>query len=133
MLISTRGRYVLRVMLDLAEREAEKFVPLKEIAARQGISQKYMESIMTTLSKNNFVEAIHGRGGGYRLNRAPSAYRVGDILRLAEGSLAPVSCLECNAPVCPRESACKTLPMWKGLYDLVNDYFDGITLQDLIQ
>ena len=130
MIISTRGRYALRVMLDLAGHEG--FVPLKDISARQGISHKYLESIMTLLSKNGFVEGIHGKGGGYRLNRPTEEYRIGDILRLTEGSLAPVSCLECGAEPCERAGECATRPMWEGLHALINDYFDKVTLASLL-
>ena len=97
MMISTKGRYALRVLIDLAEQGKQGYVPLKEIAKRQGIPQKYLESIMTVFSKNDYVEAQHGKGGGYRLNRPPQAYKVGDLLRLIEGTLAPVSCLECGS------------------------------------
>ena len=100
MKISTKGRYALRVMIDLAEQQKTEYIPLKEIAARQGISLKYLESIMTILSKNNFIEALHGKGGGYRLNREPEDYKVGELLRLIEGTLAPVACLECGAKPC---------------------------------
>ncbi|MBQ8893914.1 MAG: RrF2 family transcriptional regulator [Clostridia bacterium] len=131
MIVSTRGRYALRVMMDLAE-HPEGFIPLKDIAARQGISQKYMEGIMTILSKNGYVEGIHGKGGGYRLNRPTKEYRIGDILRLTEGSLAPVSCLECGTEPCERAADCRTLPMWSELHTIINDYFDGVTLADLM-
>ena len=131
MIVSTRGRYALRVMIDLAENSNQERIPLKEIAERQGISQKYMESIMTLLSKNGFVDAIHGKGGGYMLNRKPEEYRVGDILRLTEGTLAPVACLEKNAPPCDRKKFCRTLPMWTKLDKLVEDYLDSVTLSDL--
>lgn len=131
MLISTKGRYALRVMIDLAERQSMEYIPLKEIAKRQNISQKYLESIMTVLSKNDFIEALHGKGGGYRLNRAPEDYRVGDILRLTEGSLAPVACLEEGADPCEHASECRTLPLWTGLGKVVNAYLDSITVADL--
>lgn len=131
MMISTRGRYALRVMIDLAEHSGDGFIPLKEIAAHQGISQKYMESIMTVLSKNGFVEGIHGKGGGYRLNRSPEEYKVGDLLRLTEGSLAPVACLECGAMPCERAAECRTLPMWSKLDEMINTYLDGVTIADL--
>lgn len=132
MMISTKGRYALRVMLDLAQQEHKEFTPLKEVAQRQNISHKYLESIMTVLSKNHMIEAIHGKGGGYRLNREPEEYTVGEILRLIEGSLAPVSCLECGAEPCERADVCQTLPMWQTLNKMVNDYLDGVTLADLI-
>ncbi|MDY5700063.1 MAG: RrF2 family transcriptional regulator [Lachnospiraceae bacterium] len=131
MMISTRGRYALRVMIDLAEHTGGEYVPLKDVADRQNISRKYLESIMTVLSKNDMVEGQHGKGGGYRLIRQPEDYRVGDILRLTENSLAPVSCLEEGANPCERAAECKTLPMWSRLFHMINDYFDGITIADL--
>ena len=132
MMISTRGRYALRVMIDLAEQQTSSFTPLKEIAARQEISEKYLESIVKNLVQNGCLEGLRGKGGGYRLVRAPEEYTVGSILRLMEGSLAPVACLEQRAQPCEREETCRTLPMWKKLYALLNDFFDGITLADLI-
>ncbi|MBR1747319.1 MAG: RrF2 family transcriptional regulator [Clostridia bacterium] len=131
MKISTRGRYALRVMIDLAEQSRGTYVPLKEIAARQEISQKYLESIVSDLSKAKLIDGQHGKGGGYRLLRAPSDYSVGEILRASEGNLAPISCLEKDAPPCPRSAGCKTLPMWKELNDLIQTFFDGKTLADL--
>lgn len=132
MMISTRGRYALRVMIDLAEQKTSSYVPLKEIAERQEISEKYLESIVKNLVQSGFLEGLRGKGGGYRLVRAPEDYTVGSILRLMEGSLAPVACLEQRAYPCGREEKCRTLPMWKKLYALVNDFVDGITLADLI-
>ena len=132
MMISTRGRYALRVMIDLAKRQTSDFTPLKEIAARQEISEKYLESIVKNLVQNGFLEGLRGKGGGYRLVRAPEEYTVGSILRLMEGSLAPVACLEQRALPCSREEKCRTLPMWKKLYAMLNDFFDGVTLADLI-
>lgn len=132
MIVSTRGRYALRVMLDLAEHQNQDRIPLKEIAERQDISQKYMEAIMTLLSKAKFVDAVHGKGGGYKLNRKPEEYKVGDLLRLTEGSLAPVACLTSDAEPCPKKGVCKTLPMWTKLDSLVENYLDSITLADLI-
>ena len=131
MMISTRGRYALRVMIDLAEHTGSEYVPLKDVAERQNISRKYLESIMTILSKNDMVEGLHGKGGGYRLSRQPEDYRVGDILRLTENSLAPVSCLEEDADPSERAAECRTLPMWTKLFHLINEYFDGITIADL--
>ena len=131
MMISTRGRYALRVMIDLAEHTGGEYVPLKDVADRQNISRKYLESIMTVLSKNDMVEGQHGKGGGYRLIRQPEDHRVGDILRLTENSLAPVSCLEEGTNPCERAAECKTLPMWSRLFHMINDYFDGITIADL--
>jgi Rrf2 family protein len=119
-------------MIDLAEQNKAERVPLKEIAERQGISQKYIEAIMTMLSKNGFVDAVHGKGGGYRLNKKPEEYRVGDILRLTEGSLSPVACLEKNAEACPRKNICRTLPLWTKLDELVEGYLDSVTLAQLL-
>lgn len=131
MLISTKGRYAIRVMLDLADNPNGTFIPLKDIAVRQGISQKYMESIMTLLSKNNYVEAVHGKGGGYRLNRPANEYKIGDILRLTEGTLAPVTCLQENAQPCERADACRTLSLWTGLNDVISNYLDNISIADI--
>ena len=132
MMISTRGRYALRVMIDLAEQKTDSYVPLKEIAARQEISEKYLESILKLLVKGKILTGLRGKGGGYRLNRAPEEYTVTSILELTEESLAPVSCLGKDAAACPRASVCKTLDMWKGLDALVRGYFDHITLADLV-
>lgn len=132
MKISTRGRYAIRVMLDLAEHNNGEYIPLMDIAKRQDISEKYLESIVSVLSKNKFVNAVRGKGGGYRLSRAPEDYTIGSILRLTEGSLAPIACLEDEPNLCERASVCKTLAMWKGFYKLIDEYFDGITLQDLL-
>lgn len=132
MMISTRGRYALRVLIDLAEHKNNGFVPMKDVAKRQGISLKYIERIMPALSKNNLVEGVHGKGGGYRLSRAPEEYTVGEILRLTDGNLAPVSCLECGAKPCERRDKCKTISMWTKFYDLTNEYFDGITIADFL-
>lgn len=133
MMISTKGRYALRVMIDLAEQQRAEYVPLKEIAARQEISQKYLESIMVILSKNNFIEALHGKGGGYRLNREPEDYRIGDILRLTEGTLAPVACLGDDAKPCEKTAECRTLPVWENLYNLIINYLDSVTIADLVK
>ena len=119
-------------MLDLAENGKDGYVPMKEVARRQELSLKYVEKILPALVRENYVEGVHGKGGGYRLVRQPRDYTVGDILRLTEGDLAPVACLACDAAACSRASKCKTLPMWTRLYGLVNDYFDGITLADLL-
>ena len=133
MIVSTKGRYALRVMIDLAEQHTQDRTPLKEIAERQEISQKYIEAIMTLLSKNGFVEAVHGKGGGYKLNKKPEEYKVGDILRLTEGSLSPVACLEKGAEECPRKASCRTLPLWTKLDELVENYLDSVTLADLMR
>ncbi|MBO4727574.1 MAG: Rrf2 family transcriptional regulator [Spirochaetaceae bacterium] len=131
MIVSTKGRYALRVMVDLAENEKDGRIPLKEIAVRQDISQKYIEAIMTLLSKHNLVDGVHGKGGGYKLNRKPEDYKVSEILKVTEGTLAPVACLECGAAPCPKKENCRTLPMWAKLDTLINDFFDGVTLADL--
>ena len=132
MMVSTKGRYALRVMIDLAEHDDGRFIPLKEIAARQGISEKYLESIVKLLARSGDLFGMRGKGGGYRLTRAPEEYTVGSILRLTEGGLAPVACLEQNPIECRRMSECRTLPMWRKLNTMINDYFDGITLADLV-
>ena len=131
MLISTKGRYALRIMIDLAENSGDGYVPLKEMAARQNISEKYLESILKVLVQNNLLAGLRGKGGGYRLTREPDQYTVGEILTLTEGSLAPVSCLAQGAAPCRRMSSCRTYEMWKGLDDLIEDYFGKITLADL--
>ena len=133
MLISSKGRYALRVMLDLAENSLGQLIPLKDITERQNVSKKYLESIMVMLSKAGFVEAMHGKGGGYRLSREAGEYKVGDILRLTEGTLAPVMCLEENAAPCARAEACKTLPLWTGLDKVIREYLDNISLEDILQ
>lgn len=131
MIVSTKGRYALRVMIDLAEHTDDERIPLKEIAIRQDISQKYIEAIMTLLSKHNLVDGVHGKGGGYKLSRKPEEYKVSDILKVTEGTLAPVACLECGAEPCPKKEVCRTLPMWQKLDTMINGFFDGITLADL--
>nr|WP_296155350.1 Rrf2 family transcriptional regulator [uncultured Blautia sp.] len=133
MKISTRGRYAIRVLLDLAEHNNGEYIPLMDIAKRQEISEKYLESIVSVLSKKKFVTALRGKGGGYRLARTPEQYTIGSILRLTEGSLAPVACLEDQPVQCERATTCKTLKMWEGCYKVINEYFDGITLQDLLE
>lgn len=133
MIVSTKGRYALRVMVCFAERGEEDYVPLKEIAEQENISQKYLESIMTTLSKAGFVDAVHGKGGGYRLNRKPEEYTVGSILKLTEGGLSAVSCTTQGASACSRSTCCHALPMWERLDKMIDDFFEGITLADLIK
>ena len=132
MLISTRGRYALRVMIDLAEHQEEGFIPLKAIAQRQGISEKYLESIMKLLVKAKLLNGLRGKGGGYQLTKAPEQYTAGSILRMTEESMAPVSCLESGAEACPRAAECRTLSLWKGLDKVINDYLDNFTLADLM-
>ena len=132
MMISSKGRYALRVMIDLVEHQSEGYVPLKEIAERQEISEKYLESIIKILVKAKMLDGLRGKGGGYKLTRAPEQYTVGSILRLTEESLAPVSCLENGAVPCARAAECRTLPMWQGLDKVINEYLDGILLSDLV-
>ena len=131
MMISTRGRYALRVLVDLAEHTGG-FVPMKDVAARQGISKKYMEQIMALLVKDGYVEGVHGKGGGYQLTREPDEYTVWEVLQAAEGDMAPVACLEQNAEPCPRASECRTLPMWKDYYDTTRSFFEERTISDLM-
>ena len=133
MMISTRGRYVLRVMVDLAEHAGEGYIPMKDVAKRQEVSLKYLERILPPLTKGGYITAVHGKGGGYQLTRRPDEYKIGDILRVAEGDLSPVSCLESNGEKCDRMEGCKTRPMWEKLNTMINDFFDGITLGDLIR
>ena len=132
MIVSTKGRYALRVMIDLSEHQSEKYVPLKEIAARQEISEKYLENILKVLVQNGFLEGLRGKGGGYRLTRSPDQYTVGEILMLTEGSLAPVDCVEDGAD-CGREDQCVTVMLWKKLNDAINSVVDNITLADLVE
>ena len=132
MLISTRGRYALRVMIDLAEHQADGFISLREIAQRQEISEKYLESIIRMLVKAKAVDSLRGKGGGYQLKKQPEQYTVGSILRMTEDSIAPVSCLEPDADACPRAAECRTLSLWQGLDKVINDYLDNITLADLM-
>ena len=132
MIVSTRGRYALRVMICFAQQAPERYTPLKEVAEQEGISQKYLESIMTSLSKAGFVDAHHGTGGGYRLNRKPEEYTIGSILRLTEGSLSGVGC-SANGEGCSRSACCQAKPMWDKLNLLIDDFFEGITLADLLE
>ena len=133
MIVSTKGRYALRVMVHFAQRGGEEYIPLKEIAEIEGISQKYLESIMTVLSKAGFVDAVHGKGGGYRLNRKPEEYTVGAILKLTEGSLSAVSCTSQGAAACSRTECCQTKPMWDKLDKMIDDFFEGITIADILK
>lgn len=133
MMISTKGRYALRVMADLAVQNSSDYIPLKDIATRQEISEKYLESILKVLVKAKLLKGLRGKGGGYKLTRLPQEYTVGEILELAEGSLATVACLVADAPPCPRAAICSTLSMWKQYDTLVHEFFFGITLADLIQ
>ena len=131
MMISTRGRYALRVLIDLAEHNNGSYIPMKDVASRQDISLKYLERILPTLTKAKLIEGVHGKGGGYKLTRDPSDYTVGEILRLTEGDLAPVSCLSPDAPPCDRVGECRTIHIWREFYDMTNKYFDSIRLSEL--
>ena len=133
MKVSTRGRYALRVLIDLAEHNNGSYIPMKEVAARQELSLKYLERILPTLTKAKLIAGVHGKGGGYRLTRSPEEYSVGEVLRLTEGDLAPVACLAPDADPCPRAAECRTLKMWQDFYDMTNKYFDSISIADLSQ
>ncbi len=133
MIVSAKGRYALRVMVSFAQRGGEEYIPLKEIAEAEEISQKFLESIMSTLSKAGFVDAVHGKGGGYRLNRSPEQYTVGSILKLTEGGLSAVSCTSQGASACARTECCQTKPMWDKLDKMIDDFFEGITIADLLK
>ncbi|MCQ2533531.1 MAG: Rrf2 family transcriptional regulator [Clostridia bacterium] len=131
-MISTKGRYAIRLLLDMAEQPSGTPVTLDSIAERQDISKKYLESVVRLLVTAKMVKGSSGKGGGYQLLRKPEEYTIGEILRKTEISLAPVACLMDNADVCPREKNCKTLPMWINFNKMVNDFFDDITIADLI-
>ena len=133
MIVSTRGRYALRVILYLAQRDSCEFVPLKEVAEQEEISQKYLESIMASLSKAGFVDAVHGKGGGYRLNRSPEEYTIGSILKLTEGNLLGVNCTADSAEGCARNGRCQTRRIWEKLNNMIDEFFEGITLADLME
>ena len=134
MLISTRGRYALRVMVDLAEHRSEGYIPLKAIADRQEISEKYLESIVVLLVKAKMLDGVRGKGGGYRLSRAPEDYTLGEILRAAEGTLAPVTCLDCSSgELCPRAGECATLPVWRDLGAVTSQFLDSKRLSDILE
>lgn len=132
MLISTKGRYALRVLIDLAEHQSDGYIPLKVIAGRQEISEKYLESIIKLLVKARFLYGLRGKGGGYKLTMEPKQYTVDAVLRLTEESLAPVSCLEEEAAPCPRVANCRTFSMWQGLDRQIHDYLSRITIADLM-
>lgn len=131
-MISTKGRYALRVMIDLAEHQKDNYIPLKDIASRQGISEKYLESILKVLVAEKLLKGLRGKGGGYRLTRSPEEYTVGEIIELAEGTLATVACLKSNAEPCERKEHCRTLSMWKKYDAMVHDFFYHITLADVL-
>lgn len=132
MKISTKGRYALRMLLDLAEHKNDGFIALKDIAERQNISKKYLEQIIPVLNRSDILNANRGYQGGYKLAKSPDKYTVGEILRLTEGSIAPVACLDQDPVMCERREDCITLPLWKGLNKVISDYLDSVTLQDLL-
>lgn len=131
-MISTRGRYALRVMIDIAQNGGERYIPLDDIAKRQGISEKYLESILAALTKGGLLSGLRGKGGGYKLTKAPKEYTIASILLLTEGSLSPVACLKENAEPCAKSNECKTLPLWKGLNEAIKGYLSGVTLAELL-
>ena len=133
MMVSTRGRYALRVIIDLAENAGDGHVPMREVAERQGLSLKYLERILPLLVSEHLVEGIHGKGGGYRLSKDPSKISVGEVLRITEGDIAPVACLENNAVKCEHINDCRTLPVWKVLNDRINEYLDSVSIADLMK
>lgn len=132
MKISTKGRYALRMLLDLAEHREDGYIALKDIAERQSISKKYLEQIVPILNRSDLLRTNRGNQGGYMLVKAPNQYTVGEILRLTEGNFAPVACVGKNPEKCDRSAECPTLPVWQGLYKVITEYLDGITLQDIL-
>ncbi|MCL2408758.1 MAG: Rrf2 family transcriptional regulator [Oscillospiraceae bacterium] len=132
MIISTKGRYSLRMLLDLAERRGDGFIALKDIAARQGISKKYLEQIVTLLNRSDLLRTNRGYQGGYMLARKPEQYTVGEILRITEGGLTTVACLDDDPNQCEHSASCTTLPIWQGLQNVIDKYLDGITLQMIL-
>lgn len=132
MKISTKGRYAVRLMLDVAVYGSDKNVSMRDVAERQNISMKYLEQIVSQLAKVGYLKSIRGAQGGYRLTKKPSEYTIGDILRTTEGALSPVACLDDEVNQCPRAGQCPTIDFWQGLYDTVNNYVDSITLEDLM-
>lgn len=131
-MISTKGRYAIRILLDLAEHNNGGYIPMKEVSARQEISLKYIEKIMPSLKSAGLIDSVHGIGGGYRLTRTPEQYSMWEILKIAEGDLAPVACLQENSPACHRAAECRTLSVWEGYYELTRSYFSAISLADLM-
>jgi len=131
-MISTRGRYALRVLIDLAQNDKDGYVPMKDVAKRQDLSLKYLEQILPTLTKNNYIEGLQGKGGGYRLAKEPKDIIIGDVLRLTEKDMAPVSCLAEGAKPCERRSTCSTIDFWEGLNVVISEYIDSKTLADLL-
>lgn len=133
MKITTKGRYALRIMIDLAEHNSGEYIKLCEVAQRQNISEKYLESIISNLNKGGFVTAVRGKGGGYKLVVSPDKCTVADILRCTEGSLAPVACLSVKPNICARVAECKTISVWEGLEKVVTEYLESITIADLCE
>lgn len=132
-MISTKGRYSLRILLDLAEHRNGSFIPMKDVAKRQGISLKYIERLLPPLKEAGLIDSLHGKGGGYKLTREPDRYDLWEILSTAEGDLAPVECLKDDGEQCSRSAQCRTLPVWENYYKLIKNYFSGITLADLLK
>ena len=132
-MVSTRGRYALRVIIDLAEHAKKGYVPMREVAERQGLSLKYLERILPQLVADNLVEGVHGKGGGYRLSRDPAEISVAEVLKVSEGDIAPVACLEDGAKMCDRIDECRTLPVWKGLNECINEYLESVKIADLMK
>jgi len=133
MFISSKGRYALRVVVDIAERQTEDYIPLQEIADGQHLSEKYLEAIVKSLVSGGVLEGQRGKGGGYKLSRSPDQCTVGEILRLTEGELAPVSCVDKSVEQCERRYECRSYPMWQGLDKMISNYLDGFTIQDLMR
>ena len=132
-MISTRGRYALRILIDLAENQKDGYITLREASERQEISERYLESIVKDLVREKYIEGLRGKGGGYRLAKSPDRINVYDILRLMEGTLAPVACLEEGSRACSRAGICRTLPLWEGLEKVTREYLNGFTVQDLMR
>ncbi|MBO4681000.1 MAG: Rrf2 family transcriptional regulator [Clostridiales bacterium] len=133
MMVSTRGRYALRVIIDLAENAKDGYVPMREVAERQGLSLKYLERILPQLVADNLVEGVHGKGGGYRLSRDPAEISVAEVLKVSEGDIAPVACLEDGAKMCDRIDECRTISVWKGLNERINEYLESVKIADLMK
>lgn len=133
MKISTKGRYAVRLMLDIAEHSNGENISLKDIAKRQNISLKYLEQIVNSLSKSGYLRSQRGAQGGYKMTKKPEEYTIGDILRVTEGKMAPVDCLEDEVNMCPRADLCPTIKFWSGLYDVINEYMDSVTIKDLMR
>ena len=133
MKVSTKGRYALRIMIEIATYDPAEYVPLRALATSQDISEKYLEAIIAPMVKSGLLAGQRGKGGGYRLAKTPAEYTAAEILRIAEGSLAPVSCLEGETNLCPRAGMCATLDLWTGLDKVINDYLENITLEDLVK